>query len=98
MPWWDLPPDYGDWKNTYRRFCRWRDKGVWEKLLETLSEKPELKWLMVDASHIKVHPYRMGARGESQEMDCTKGDSTQSCIVLWMSMVSQSGPTLPLGL
>ena len=23
-PWQDLPPDYGDWKNTHRRFCRWR--------------------------------------------------------------------------
>ena len=27
-PWRDLPPDYGNWKNTHRRFCRWRDKGV----------------------------------------------------------------------
>ncbi len=27
-PWRDLPPDYGDWKNTHRRFCRWRDKGL----------------------------------------------------------------------
>ena len=34
-PWRDLPPDYGDWKNTHRRFCRWRDKGVRESLLET---------------------------------------------------------------
>jgi transposase len=25
-PWRDLPPDYGDWKNIHRRFCRWRDK------------------------------------------------------------------------
>ena len=33
-PWRDLPPDYGGWKNTHRRFCRWRDKGVWERLLE----------------------------------------------------------------
>ena len=32
-PWRDLPPDLGDWKNTHRRFCRWRDRGVWEKLL-----------------------------------------------------------------
>lgn len=28
-PWRDLPPDYGDWKNTHRRFCRWRDKGIY---------------------------------------------------------------------
>src|SRR5450631_3182304 len=26
-PWRDLPPDYGGWSNTHRRFIRWRDKG-----------------------------------------------------------------------
>ena len=33
-PWRDLPPDYGDWKNTHRRFCRWRDRGIWADLLD----------------------------------------------------------------
>ena len=23
----DLPPECGDWKNTHRGFCRWRDRG-----------------------------------------------------------------------
>lgn len=39
-PWRDLPPSYGDWKNTHRRFCRWRDKGVWENLLVELIDNP----------------------------------------------------------
>jgi transposase len=43
LPWRDLPPDYGDWKNTHRRFCRWRDKGVWEFLLGRLIDEPDLK-------------------------------------------------------
>lgn len=46
-PWRDLPPSYGDWKNTYKRFCRWRDKGVWERLLEQLIDNPEFELLMV---------------------------------------------------
>ena len=25
-PWRDLPSEYGGWKNTHRRFCRWRGK------------------------------------------------------------------------
>ena len=29
--------DYGDWKNTHRRFCRWRDRGVWAGLLEAVT-------------------------------------------------------------
>ena len=67
-PWRDLPPDYGDWKNTHRRFCRWRDKGIWEALLEKLVNEPDYEWLMIDASHLKVHPHVAGARGGNQEM------------------------------
>ena len=67
-PWRDLPPSYGDWKNTHRRFCRWRDKGVWEKLLQELIDNPEFELLMIDASHIKVHAHGSGARGGNQDM------------------------------
>ncbi len=28
MLWRELPPDYGDWKNINRRFCRWRDNVI----------------------------------------------------------------------
>ena len=54
-PWRDLPPSYGDWKNTHRRFCRWRDRGVWDMLLEQLVDEPDFEWLMIDASYCKVH-------------------------------------------
>ena len=40
-PWRDLPEDYGDWKNTHRRFCRWRDKGHREKLPAQLMDEPD---------------------------------------------------------
>ena len=72
-PWRELPPDYGDWKNTHRRFCRWRDAEVWEILLEILVAKPDFEWLMIDASHIKVHPHAVGAHGGNQDMGRTKG-------------------------
>ena len=89
-PWRDLPPDYGDWKNTHRRFCRWRDKGIWEKLLETLVQEPDFEWLMIDASHVKVHPHAAGARGGNQDMARTKGGSIQKFIWPWMRMVCRS--------
>ncbi len=72
-PWRDLPPDYGDWKNTHRRFCRWRDRDIWEMLLDEAIDEPDFEWLMIDASHIKVHPHAAGARGGNQEMAHTKG-------------------------
>ena len=42
-PWRDLPPDYGDWKNTHRRFSRWRDRGLWENLLNLVMDAPDFE-------------------------------------------------------
>ena len=89
-PWRDLPADYGDWENTHRRFCRWRDKGVWERLLETLIDIPDFEWPMIDESYIKVHPHGSGAHGGNQDMGRTKWDSTPRYTWPWMRMVCRS--------
>jgi len=89
-PWRDLPPDYGDWKNTHRRFCRWRDHRRWETILEALVENPDYEWLMIDAAYCKVHPHAAGAVGGNQDMERTKGGSTPTYIWPWMRMVCQS--------
>lgn len=89
-PWRDLPPDYGNWSNVHRRFIRWRDAGIWEKLLEQLVDSPDFEWLMIDASHIKVHPHAAGAKGGNQEMSRTKGGSIQSYTWPWMRLVCRS--------
>ena len=72
-PWRDLPPDYGSWSNTHRRFIRWRDKGIWEGLLAKMIQQPDFEWLMIDATHSKVHPHAAGAVGGNQAMSRTKG-------------------------
>ena len=72
-PWRDLPPDYGSWSNTHRRFIRWRDKGIWEGLLEKITQDTDFKWLMIDATHCKVHPHAAGGVGGNQAMSRTKG-------------------------
>ena len=90
-PWRDLPPDYGNWNTIHRRFIRWRDKRVWEQLLEILINDPDYEWLMIDATHCKVHPHGTGARGGNQDMERTKGSSTPRYIWPWMRMVCRSG-------
>ena len=50
-PWRDLPPEYGGWKNTHRRFCRWRDKGTWEHVLANPMDMPDFEWLMIDSTY-----------------------------------------------
>ena len=94
-PWRDLPPEYGKWGTVHQRFIRWRDKRIWERLLEKLIDEPDFEWLMIDATHCKVHPHAAGARGGNQGMGRTKGGSTAKYIWPWMRMVCQS-ELLPL--
>ena len=75
-PWRDLPPEYGGWSNTHRRFIRWRDAGVWERLLEVCIDEPDLEWPMVDASYVKAHQHAAGARGGNEGIGLTKGGET----------------------
>ena len=89
-PWRDLPPDYGKWGSVHQRFRRWRDKGIWEKILEALIDDPDYEWLMIDASHCKVHPHAAGAKGGNQDMSRTKGDSTPRFTLPWIRLVCRS--------
>jgi transposase len=89
-PWRDLPPDYGDWSNTHRRFLRWRNNGTWEKLLELFVDDENFVWLMIDASHVKCHPDASGAVGGNQDMERAKGGSTPRYTWPWMRLVCQS--------
>ena len=62
-PWRDLPPDYGKWGSVHQRFRRWRDKGIWEKILEALIDDPDYEWLMIDAIAKRV--------GKNQTVQCS---------------------------
>ena len=83
-PWRDLPPDYGKWNTQAKRYARWCKNGIWENMHSKLVKIPELKLLMVDGSHIKVHQHGTGARGGNQDMGRTKGGSIRRYTLRWM--------------
>ena len=77
-PWRDLPPEYDKWGTVHQRFIRWRDKRIWENLLEVLIDDPDFEWLMIDASHCKVHPHAAGAKGATRAWAAQKGAQQQN--------------------
>jgi len=89
-PWRDLPESYGKWGSVHQRFRRWRDAGKWERILENLIQNPDFEWLMIDASHIKIHPHAAGAIGGNQMIGLTKGGETPKYILPWIRMVCRS--------
>lgn len=56
-PWRDLPDEFGYWHRVYVRYSRWGKKGVWAQLLSLVSDMPDLEYLMVDGSIVRVHQH-----------------------------------------
>ena len=65
-PWADIPERYGSHMTCYNRFVRWRKAGVWDRILQAVSEAYDGDVQMIDSSSIRVHQH--GANG------CKKGD------------------------
>ena len=40
IPWRDLPPDFGPWKNIYNRFNRWSKAGHFFDIFEAVKKRP----------------------------------------------------------
>lgn len=89
-PWRDLPAEYGGWSNTPRRFIRWRNAGVWERLLEACIDEPDMEWLMVDATHVRFHQHAAGAAGGNEGVSLTKGGETAKYIWPLIHLVFRS--------
>ena len=60
-PWRDLPERFGDWNSAWKRFDRWAQKGVWQRLFAALQD-PDLEWLILDSTVVRAHQHAAGAR------------------------------------
>lgn len=63
-PWRDMPERYGNWHSVYVRYKRWCDKGVWETVFLSLSQKdPDFDYVMIDSTTVRAHQHAAGAKG-----------------------------------
>lgn len=62
-PWRDLPAEFGNWNTVFKRFDDWSRKGVFERIFEAVSDDPDMKYAMIDATIVPVHRHGHGAKG-----------------------------------
>ena len=56
----------------------------------SIDRRPDYEWLMIDASHCKVHPHARRSKGGNQDMSRTKGAQHQDSPCPWIRLVCRS--------
>ena len=62
-PWRDLPSGFGEWNSVFRRFRRWAQGGVFDRIFEAVSGDPDFEYVMIDGTIISAHQKASGAKG-----------------------------------
>jgi len=61
-PWRDLPDEFGFWNSTFRRFSRWSEKGVWQRIFAAMADDPDFEYLIIDSTIVRAHQHASGAK------------------------------------
>ena len=62
-PWRDLPPGFGAWNSIFRRFRRWAQRGVFQRIFEAVSDDHDFEYVLIDGTIISAHQKASGAKG-----------------------------------
>src|SRR3954462_3250302 len=76
-PWRDLPENYGPRTTCYNRFVRWRQAGVWDRIMDALAAGHDAAVQMIDTSVVRVHQHGACiADNNHQDMGRSRGGLT----------------------
>ena len=62
-PWRDLPPGFGAWNSVFRRFRRWAEADVFQRIFDAISGEADFNYVLVDGTIISAHRQAGGAKG-----------------------------------
>lgn len=61
--WRELPEDrFGPYQTVQRRYYRWIDQGVFDRIFEAVAADPDMEWLSIDATVIRAQAQAAGGR------------------------------------
>ena len=61
--WHDLPERCGKYKSVHKRFTRWANRGVWERIFAALTSDPDNRYLMLDITVVRAHQQAASGKG-----------------------------------
>src|SRR4051812_43072356 len=56
-----VPAEYGKRNSIYKRFERWCQAGVWERMLNTFAGEADMENGLIDSTIVRAHPCAAGA-------------------------------------
>ena len=59
--WRDLPERFGPYQTAKRRYYRWIEQGIFDRIFEAVSDEPDMEWLAIDATVIRAQAQAAGA-------------------------------------
>jgi transposase len=90
-PWRDLPETYGARITCYNRFVRWRQAGVWDRIMDALAAGHDAAVQMIDTSVVRVHQHGACiADNNHQDMGRSRGGLTSKITRWWTPMACRS--------
>ena len=70
--WDELPERYGKWKIVHKRFTRWAENGVWERIFAALIDDPKNEYVMLDATLVRAHQQAATGKGAAKKGERTR--------------------------